>query len=60
MAVNYTMAPMKLTVTQTEWIENESLRTGNPKTTIIRNLIQEKVDSSNIREAISAARKRRK
>ena len=45
MSVHYTMAPMKLTVTQTEWIENESLRTGNPKTTIIRNLIQAKIEA---------------
>ncbi len=41
-----TLAPMKLTEAQTEWIEAESLKTGNPKTTIIRNMLQEKLEAA--------------
>ena len=38
------LAPMKLTKDQGEWIEKEVIRTGEAKTTIVRTLIQEKLD----------------
>ena len=39
------LAPMKLTKGQGEWIEREVIRTGEAKTTIVRTLIQAKIDS---------------
>ena len=44
MTSKITLAPMKLTEEQSEWVEGESARTGNPKTTIVRSLIQQQID----------------
>ena len=46
MSENTTLAPVKLTAPQDEWIKAESFRTGNPKTTIVRNLIQEQIEKA--------------
>ena len=44
MSKNQVLAPVKLTESQDDWIEDEATRTGNSKTVIIRALIQEKLD----------------
>ena len=46
MSKNQVLAPVKLTGPQDRWIEDESFRTGNSKTVIIRALIQEKIDKT--------------
>ena len=46
MSKNKVLAPVKLTESQDSWIEDESFRTGNSKTVIIRALIQEKLDKA--------------
>ena len=46
MSKNQVLAPVKLTESQDDWIEDEATRTGNSKTVIIRALIQEKLDKA--------------
>ena len=38
------LAPVKLTPDQNQWLKDESFRTGNSKTVIIRSLIQDKIE----------------
>jgi hypothetical protein len=38
------MAPVRLTDHQMDWVEKESLRTGDSMASVIRKLIQEKVE----------------
>ena len=38
------IAPIKITPEQNEWLLSEAVRTGNTRATIIRLMIQEKVE----------------
>jgi hypothetical protein len=38
------LAPTKITEAQRKWLETEKKRTGNQFATIVRNLIQEKIN----------------